>query len=92
MAVNHEIENLTALLAAAPGRLAPGGRIAVISFHSGEDRLVKHSLLEHRRAGVYDIMTKKPVRPCDDEVRRNPRSRSAKLRVAKRTPGAREAA
>jgi len=92
MAVNHEAENLEALLAAAPERLKPGGRIAVISFHSGEDRIVKHNLLDRQRSGVYEIRTKKPVTPDSDEIRRNPRSRSAKLRVASRTPEGREAA
>ncbi len=85
MAVNRELENLEALLEAAPRRLAAGGRLAVISFHSGEDRIVKQNLLEETRAGVYDIATKKPVRPSSEEIRRNPRSRSAKLRVARRT-------
>ena len=85
MAVNRELENLQALLEAAPRRLAPGGRLAVISFHSGEDRIVKQNLLEQNRVGVYDIATKKPVRPSSEEIRRNPRSRSAKLRVARCT-------
>ncbi len=85
MAVNRELENLQALLEAAPRRLAPGGRLAVISFHSGEDRIVKQNLLEQNRAGVYDIATKKPVRPSSEEMGRNPRSRSARLRVARRT-------
>lgn len=84
MAVNHEIENLRRLLAIAAARLAPGGRIAVISFHSGEDRIVKQDLLERQRAGVYFLRNKKPIVATDDEVRRNPRSRSAKLRVAER--------
>jgi 16S rRNA (cytosine1402-N4)-methyltransferase len=92
MAVNHELENLRALLSAAPRRLAGGGRIAVISFHSGEDRVVKHDFLDRQRAGVYEVITRKPVSPGVEEVRRNPRSRSAKLRVAARTEGPKEAA
>ncbi len=84
MAVNREAENLEALLKSAPGLLRPGGRIAVISFHSGEDRLVKQSFLDRQRANVYEIVTKKPIRPTTQEAERNPRSRSAKLRVARR--------
>lgn len=84
MAVNRETENLEALLKSAPGLLRPGGRIAVISFHSGEDRLVKQNFLDRQRANVYEIVTKKPIRPTTLEVERNPRSRSAKLRVARR--------
>ena len=85
MAVNHEAENLQALLGAAPKRLGTGGRIGVISFHSGEDRLVKQDFLARQRDGVYEIRTKKPVAPAPEELQRNPRSRSAKLRVALRT-------
>jgi 16S rRNA (cytosine1402-N4)-methyltransferase len=92
MAVNHELENLTALLAQAPGRLSAGARIAVISFHSGEDRIVKRDFLAHQRLGVYEIRTKKPIRPSHEEMSFNPRSRSAKLRVAARTPDVREVA
>ncbi len=85
MAVNHELENLRALLDAAPRRLASGGRLGVISFHSGEDRIVKHDFLDRQRASVYEICTKKPLVPDDEEMRRNPKSRSAKMRVATRT-------
>jgi 16S rRNA (cytosine1402-N4)-methyltransferase len=92
MAVNQELENLRALLSAAPRRLVAGGRIAVISFHSGEDRIVKHDFLDRQRAGVYEVITRKPVAPGTEEIRRNPRARSAKLRVAARTPEEREAA
>jgi 16S rRNA (cytosine1402-N4)-methyltransferase len=92
MAVNQELENLEALLAAGPRRLTPGGRLGVISFHSGEDRIVKHNFLEQQRGGVYEIKTKKPVNATSDEIRRNPRSRSAKLRVAVRTDRDRQAA
>jgi 16S rRNA (cytosine1402-N4)-methyltransferase len=72
--------------------MLPGGRIAVISFHSGEDRVVKRNFLACQRAGLYDIMTKKPVQPTAEEVHVNPRARSAKLRVARRTPSTRDAA
>ncbi len=92
MAVNREIENLTALLEQAAERLSPGGRIAVISFHSGEDRMVKRDFLARQRLGVYEIRTKKPIRPSSEEVSFNPRSRSAKLRVAVRKADAQEVA
>lgn len=85
IAVNHELENLASLLSAAPARLSAGGRIAVISFHSGEDRLVKQNFLDRKRDGVYEIRTKKPVHASSEEIQRNPRARSAKLRVAVRT-------
>ncbi len=87
MAVNGEMANLEALLKASPDLLRIGGRLAVISFHSGEDRLVKHHLLDCRRLGVYEIRTKKPVPASREEAQRNPRSRSAKLRVAVRVAG-----
>ena len=85
MAVNAELGNLQSLLASAPKRLAPGGRLGVISFHSGEDRIVKQDFLDRKRAALYEIETKKPVRPSEGEMQRNPRSRSAKMRVARRT-------
>jgi 16S rRNA (cytosine1402-N4)-methyltransferase len=84
MRVNRELENLRALLEIAARRLKMGGRIAVISFHSGEDRIVKQDFLDRQRSGVYLIRTKKPVAPEEEEIERNPRSRSAKLRVAER--------
>lgn len=84
MAVNHELENLAKLLEIAPRRLNVGGRIGVISFHSGEDRIVKQDFLDRQKAGVYLIRTKKPVTASREEMQRNPRSRSAKLRVAER--------
>lgn len=84
IAVNHEVQSLTSLLAAAPALLMPGGRIAVISFHSGEDRLVKTDFKTREGSGEYRILTKKPLVPSDDEMAANPRSRSAKLRVAEK--------
>lgn len=84
MAVNHEIENLRALLEGAMNRLSMGGRLAVISFHSGEDRIVKQFFLEQRRAGRLELLTRKPVAPSSEELNRNHRARSAKLRVARR--------
>jgi 16S rRNA (cytosine1402-N4)-methyltransferase len=84
MAVNHEVENLQALLEQAPQHLSPGGRFGVISFHSGEDRIVKQSFRSAEQTGQMTIVTKKPVTPAEDELATNPRSRSAKLRVAEK--------
>jgi 16S rRNA (cytosine1402-N4)-methyltransferase len=83
--VNSELEEIRTLLEAAPRLLKPSGRLVVISFHSLEDRIAKDSLREGARQGVWKILTKKPVTPCEDEMERNPRSRSAKLRAAERT-------
>ena len=85
MAVNREVENLAALLERAPQRLKPGGRLAVISFHSTEDRLVKQAFRSAEQTGLLAIITKKPLSPTDEELAHNPRSRSAKLRVAEKT-------
>jgi 16S rRNA (cytosine1402-N4)-methyltransferase len=82
--VNRELEDLEALLEAAPQVLKPGGRLVIISFHSLEDRRVKDALREGERSGLYRGLTKKPVTVSADEVDRNPRSRSAKLRAAER--------
>lgn len=92
MAVNHELENLERLLRIAPQRLSVGGRLAVISFHSGEDRIVKQNFLDRKRDGVYELRTKKPAQASSEEVRQNPRARSAKLRVAVRLASAQDAA
>lgn len=81
MAVNRELENLQAVLADAPEILAPGGRIAIITFHSLEDRMVKHTLRDDARVRV---LTKHPIRPERIAGLENPRARSAKLRVAER--------
>ena len=83
--VNSELDEIRALLEAAPRLLKPSARIAVISFHSLEDRIVKDSLREGARLGIWDILTKKPVTADEEETDRNPRSRSAKLRAAERT-------
>jgi 16S rRNA (cytosine1402-N4)-methyltransferase len=84
MAVNRELENLQALLERAPRHLTPGGRLGVISFHSGEDRIVKQSFRSAEQTGQITLVTRKPVTPADDELAANPRARSAKLRVAER--------
>jgi len=83
--VNRELDDLKALLEAAPGVLKPGGRLVVISFHSLEDRIVKDALREGAKQGWYRLLTKKPVTASEEEIDRNPRSRSAKMRAAERT-------
>jgi 16S rRNA (cytosine1402-N4)-methyltransferase len=82
--VNRELDDLKALLEAAPGVLRPGGRLVVISFHSLEDRIVKDALRGGARQGLYRVLTKKPVTAGEEEIERNPRSRSAKMRAAER--------
>lgn len=81
IAVNDELESLKKGLAVALDILSEGGRIVVISFHSGEDRIVKNFFRDHR--DKLEILTKKPVRPSPAEVAANPRSRSARLRAAR---------
>ena len=85
--VNRELDEIRALLEAAPKLLKPSGRLVVISFHSLEDRLVKDSLREGARQGIWTVLTKKPVTAGEEEMERNPRSRSAKLRAAERGQG-----
>src|SRR5271165_3500299 len=84
--VNCELDDLRVLLSkdAAPQVLKPGGRLVVISFHSLEDRIVKDALREGAHDGLYRILTKKPVTAEEEEIDRNPRARSAKLRAAER--------
>ena len=81
LAVNQELENLEAFLARALDVLAPRGRLVVMSFHSLEDRLVKRAFQAWQREGKVQILTRKVVRPSQEEMRANPRSRSAKLRA-----------
>lgn len=82
--VNRELANLSQLLRVLPGCLKPGGRAAVISFHSGEDRLVKKAFREGQRAGTYATLASEAVRPAFSEKEANPRARSAKLRWAEK--------
>ena len=82
--VNGELDDLKALLEVAPGVLKPGGRLVVISFHSLEDRIVKDALREGAKQGWCGLLTKKPVTASEEEIDRNPRSRSAKMRAAER--------
>jgi 16S rRNA (cytosine1402-N4)-methyltransferase len=80
--VNNELGEIRTLLESAPSLLKPGGRLVVISFHSLEDRIVKDAFREAGRNKVFEVLTKKPVIAGEEEERRNPRSRSAKLRAA----------
>jgi 16S rRNA (cytosine1402-N4)-methyltransferase len=82
--VNRELDEISTLLEAAPRLLKPSARLAVISFHSLEDRIAKDSLREGARQGIWEILTRKPVTAGEEELERNPRSRSAKLRAAEK--------
>lgn len=81
MAVNDEFRSLEEGLAAIQGRLVPGGRVAIITFESITDRVVKHTFRKLAEEGKGTVLTKRPVTPSEEEVQKNPRSRSAKLRV-----------
>jgi 16S rRNA (cytosine1402-N4)-methyltransferase len=85
--VNRELDGLDAFVAMAAARLNRGGRLVIITFHSLEDRVVKHTLRSLQAAGELGltIRTKRPIVPGEDEIERNPRARSAKLRAAERT-------
>jgi 16S rRNA (cytosine1402-N4)-methyltransferase len=82
--VNEELDNLGKILETGWKILKRGGRICIISFHSLEDRMVKETFRRLEKQGEMLILTKKPVTPSEEEQRRNPRSRSAKLRCAER--------
>lgn len=87
IAVNGEMDRLDKFLRNVPSRLKPGGRVAVISYHSLEDRRVKQAFVAAEKSGTLIRLTKKPVMPSEEEVLENPRARSAKLRVAERAVG-----
>ncbi len=87
--VNQELEQIDALLAAAPKLLKSGGRLVVISFHSLEDRRVKDAIRDGQQQGIWQALTKKPVQATEAEMDRNPRARSAKMRAAERIVEAR---
>jgi len=82
IAVNDELNNLNKFLPQVLDVLVSGGRLAIISFHSLEDRIVKNFLKEKKREGLIEILTKKVTRPRHEEIAQNPRARSAKLRAA----------
>jgi 16S rRNA (cytosine1402-N4)-methyltransferase len=85
IAVNREMESLASLLADAPGRLAAGGRMIVLAYHSLEDRPVKEAFRELVRAGGFTAVTRKAMRPSAEEAARNRRARSARLRCIERS-------
>ena len=82
--VNDELENLRKILGTGWKVLKKGGRMCIISFHSLEDRMVKETFRTLAKEGTMRVLTKKPITPSEEELRRNPRSRSAKLRCAER--------
>ena len=82
--VNQELQEIRALFEAAPKLLKPSARLVVISFHSLEDRIAKDSIREGAQKRIWNVLTKKPVTATEEEINRNPRSRSAKLRSAER--------
>jgi len=84
IAVNKELENIPEAIDQAVSILKTGGRILIITFHSGEDRIVKNKLKEMAQQGLIEILTKKVIKPTRQEVLENPPSRSAKIRVARR--------
>jgi 16S rRNA (cytosine1402-N4)-methyltransferase len=84
IAVNHELDVLEELLDKIPSRLKTGGFAAVITFHSLEARIVKQNFRRLENAGVYEALTKKPITASQDECRRNPRSRSAQMRIVRK--------
>ena len=84
IAVNDEMENLKRLLISAPKLLNKNGYVAIISYHSLEDGLVKRDFMQNAKAGIYKIVTKKPIAPTREEIKENRRARSAKLRIAQR--------
>ncbi|MEP6644757.1 MAG: 16S rRNA (cytosine(1402)-N(4))-methyltransferase RsmH [Acidobacteriaceae bacterium] len=82
--VNRELDDLKALMETAPRVLKPGGRLVVISFHSLEDRIVKDAMRAGAKDGIYTLLVKKPLTATEEEIESNPRSRSAKMRVAEK--------
>jgi 16S rRNA (cytosine1402-N4)-methyltransferase len=83
--INEEMRQLERFLVALPQLLKPAGRCAIISYHSLEDRLVKNVFRDGAREGIYELLTRKPVRPSRAELSANPRSRSARLRAVRKT-------
>jgi 16S rRNA (cytosine1402-N4)-methyltransferase len=92
IAVNRELEELGQFLDRAPATLAPGGRWVVLSYHSLEDRMVKQQFRRLSTEGVLEVLTRKVIRPSDEEIAVNPRARSAKMRVAEKLMPAEEPA
>jgi 16S rRNA (cytosine1402-N4)-methyltransferase len=82
--VNRELDEIRALFEAAPMLLKPSARLVVISFHSLEDRIAKDCFREGAQKGIFEVLTRKPVTASEEEIERNPRSRSAKLRAGEK--------
>ena len=80
--MNREFEVLYEFLEKLPDVLAPGGRVAILTFHSGEDRLVKKSFKNFKKMGIYREIANDVIRPSAEECARNPRARSTKMRWA----------
>lgn len=83
IAVNHELENVALILKAIPECIKPGGRVAIITFHSLEDKVVKEGFKDLVKIGKAELLHKKPISPKREEIKNNPRSRSAKIRSIK---------
>jgi 16S rRNA (cytosine1402-N4)-methyltransferase len=88
IAVNREMEELGQFLSRTPATINPGGRLVVLSYHSREDRLVKHAFQEGERQGTLRVLTRHVIQPGEEELANNPRSRSAKLRCAEKVAAA----
>ena len=82
--MNSEFDNLYSFLEALPHAMKSGGRIAILTFHSGEDRLVKKAFKAGQKAGIYSEISEEVIRPSREECFVNPRARSTKLRFAKK--------
>ena len=81
IATNSELSNLEQVIEKGFEHLSVGGRMAIISFHSLEDRMVKQAFVKLKEKGIANVLTKKPIIPSEDEIKTNPRSRSSKLRL-----------
>jgi 16S rRNA (cytosine1402-N4)-methyltransferase len=84
IAVNREMEELGQFLSRTPATLNPGGRMVMLTYHSGEDRPVKQAFQQAEREGTLKVLTRHVIQPSEEEISANPRSRSAKLRCAER--------
>lgn len=87
IAVNRELDRLTAFLENVPAHLAPGGRLVILSYHSLEDRIVKQSFVRREREGIFKRLTKKPIRAGEAEIAENPRARSVRMRAVEKMGG-----
>ena len=87
IAVNRELDRLTAFLEKVPAHLAPGGRLVILSYHSLEDRIVKQSFVRREREGIFKRLTKKPIRAGEAEIAENPRARSVRMRAVEKMGG-----